>query len=116
MGFDEFLDEGKSETAPAARSGTVVVETDKTTPDLLSVGGRDPRAVVGDSDNGLAILDDKSHLDGAPCVVKSVVDEVGHHSGKLELITRYHRMFDPLGAQLNPGRGTSPGAVGDHAG
>ncbi len=32
MGFDEFLDEGKSETAPAARSGAVVVETDKTTP------------------------------------------------------------------------------------
>jgi hypothetical protein len=27
MGFNEFLDEGKSETAPAACSGAIVVET-----------------------------------------------------------------------------------------
>jgi hypothetical protein len=116
MGFGEFLDEGKSETAPAACSGAIVVETHETTPDQFPAAGGDPRPVVGDGDVRMTILAGKSHLDGAAGVLEGVVDEVGHHPGKLRLVARYHRVLDPPGAQLDPDRGGPPGAVDDHAG
>lgn len=105
MGFGEFLDEGKSETAPAACSGAIVVETHETTPDQFPAAGGDPRPVVGDGDVRMTILAGKSHLDGAAGVLEGVVDEVGHHPGKLRLVARYHRVLDPPGAQLDPDRG-----------
>jgi hypothetical protein len=95
MGFGEFLDEGKSETAPAACSGAIVVETHETTPDQFPAAGGDPRPVVGDGDVRMTILAGKSHLDGAAGVLEGVVDEVGHHPGKLRLVARYHRVLDP---------------------
>ena len=64
----------------------------------------------------MTVLAGECHLDGAAGVLEGVVNEVGHHPGQLRLVARYHRMFDPPGAQVNPGRGGPPGAVDDHAG